>query len=185
MRLPALTVRLLATAVSAAGWGAAPALHAQTTPAAPPSRPAALRCDTPDHRRFDFWVGDWDVTTQGQPAGTNLVTLEEDGCLVHEHWTGAEGDTGQSLNFYDRQDGRWHQVWVANSGSVLDLAGTYADGTLTYRGERRKPDGSMLLHRLSFHPNTDGTVRQLWETSSDRGSTWNTVFDGLYHRKKG
>ena len=72
MQLPALTVGLLAAAIAAAGWGAAPALHAQTTPAAPPSQPA-LRCDTPDHRRFDFWVGDWDVTTEGQPDRKSVV----------------------------------------------------------------------------------------------------------------
>ena len=68
---------------------------------------------------------------------------------------------------------------------MLDLAGTFADGTLIFRGERRKPDGSTLLHRLSFHANPDGTVRQLWETSSDGGSTWSTAFDGLYRKKKG
>jgi hypothetical protein len=185
MRSSAFIVRLLLAACSAAPWVVVPELPAQTAQPTPPSRPAALRCDTPDHRRFDFWVGDWDVTSEGQPAGTNLVTLEEDGCVVHEHWTGAEGGTGQSLNFYDRQDGRWHQVWVANSGNVLDLVGSYANGTLSYRGERRKPDGSTVLHRLSFHLNADGTVRQLWETSSDRGSTWHTVFDGLYRRKQG
>jgi hypothetical protein len=50
---------------------------------------------------------------------------------------------------------------------------------------RRQPDGSTLLHHLSFHANADGTVRQLWETSSDGGSTWTTSFDGLYRRKKG
>jgi len=159
--------------------GTAPPLQAQTAPAARP------RCDAPEHRQLDFWVGDWDVTMGGKPAGTNLVTAEESGCLVHEHWTGAQGGTGQSFNFYDREDGRWHQVWVSNSGNVLDLAGTYAGGTLTYRGEQRQPDGTALLHRLSFHANPDGTVRQLWETSSDKGTSWATAFDGLYRKRKG
>src|SRR5205085_11883872 len=65
----------------------------------PPARP---KCDAPEYRQFDFWVGDWDVTAGGQRAGTNLVTLEEGGCLIHEHWAGAKGGTGQRLNFYDR-----------------------------------------------------------------------------------
>jgi len=143
------------------------------------------KCDAPEYRQLDFWVGNWAVTMRGQAAGANLVTLEESGCLVHEHWTGAQGGTGQSFNFYDREDGRWHQVWVSNSGNVLDLAGTYAGGTLTYRGEQRQPDGTALLHRLSFHANPDGTVRQLWETSSDKGTSWATAFDGLYRKRKG
>jgi hypothetical protein len=153
-------------------------LHAQTTPAAPPG------CKAAEHRQLDFWVGNWDVTMRGRPAGTNVVTLEEGGCLVHEHWTGAQGGTGQSFNFYNREDGEWHQVWVASSGNVLDLAGHYADGTLTYLGASRQPDGTTLRHRLSFHANPDGTVRQLWETSPDDGATWAVSFDGLYTKHK-
>jgi hypothetical protein len=149
------------------------------------ARAVSPGCTEAEHRQLDFWIGNWDVTSGGQPVGTNLVTLEESGCLVHEHWTGAKGGTGQSFNFYDRGDRRWHQVWVSSTGNVLDLAGSYAKGTLTYRGESRQPDGTRLLNRLSFHANADGTVRQFWETSSDDGSTWSTVFDGLYHKKKG
>ena len=163
-----------------AGFAGRPtAVGAQSAAAAPP------KCDAPEYRQLDFWVGDWNVTVGGGQAGTNLVTLEEGRCLVHEHWTGARGETGQSFNFYNRDDGAWHQVWVSSSGNVLNLTGHYAAGTLTYEGENRKPDGRTLRHRLSFHANPDGTVRQLWKTSSDGGSTWATSFDGLYARRKG
>lgn len=142
-------------------------------------------CQAAEYRQLDFWVGDWDVTSHGHPAGKNLVTTEEAGCLVHEHWTGDEGDTGQSFNFYDRGDRKWHQVWVSSSGNVLDLAGIYAEGTLTYRGRSRRADGTVLEHRLSFHANPDGTVRQLWQTSSDGGATWSENFEGLYRKRSG
>jgi hypothetical protein len=153
-------------------------LAAQTATASP-------KCDAPEYRQLDFWVGNWAVTMRGQAAGANLVTLEESGCLVHEHWTGTQGGTGQSFNFFDRDDGAWHQVWVSSSGSVLNLTGHFANGTLTYLGENRRPDGSVLRHRLSFHPNGDGSVRQLWETSSDSGATWAVSFDGHYTKRKG
>ena len=142
------------------------------------------RCDTPEFRQFDFWVGEWDVTSGGQPAGRNRITLEEDGCLVHEHWTGARGGTGQSLNFYDRADGRWHQVWVSNSGNILSLTGGVAGGALVLQGERVE-GGRTVRNRISFRANADGTVRQLWETSADGGATWSTSFDGLYRPRKG
>jgi hypothetical protein len=153
-------------------------LHSLAAQAARPT------CDSAEYRQFDFWVGDWEVTTAGKPAGTNLVTREEDGCLIHEHWTGAKGGTGQSLNFYNRDDARWHQVWVSNSGGVLNLAGSYTDGTLTFRGESKQADGTRLMHRLSFHLNPDRTVRQFWEISSDGGTTWVSSFDGLYRKRK-
>jgi hypothetical protein len=176
MPSPALAARLLVALLLAGSGVATPRVHGQT---APP------RCDATEFRQFDFWVGDWNVTSSGQPVGTNRVTLEEDGCVVHEHWTGAQGGTGQSFNYYDRIDGQWHQMWVSNSGNVLDLAGTLADDTLTFRGQRRQRDGSTLQHRLSFHANPDGSVRQLWQTSTDGGATWSVAFDGLYRKKKG
>lgn len=128
------------------------------------------RCDAPQYRQFDFWVGDWNVTSGGKQAGKNHVTLEESGCLVHEHWTGAGGGTGQSFNFYDRADSHWHQVWVSSSGTVLFLTGDYADGKLAYTAPGQ---------RLTFFHNADGSVRQLWESNPD-GKRWQTVFDGLY-----
>jgi hypothetical protein len=145
----------------------------QSAPAAPPT------CDAAAYRQFDFWVGDWSVTTAGGPAGTNLVTLEEKGCLVHEHWQGAKGGSGQSFNFFDRNDRQWHQVWVSSTGSVLRFAGEYHDGKLVLNGERPGPDGVTMHDRLTFFHNPDGTVRQLWESSRD-DQTWQTVFDGLY-----
>lgn len=142
------------------------------------------RCDSPEFRQFDFWVGEWDVTSGGQPVGSNRITIEEDGCVVHEHWRGAGGGTGQSFNFYDRADGRWHQVWVSNSGNILSLSGVFQAGALVLEGERTE-GGRTVRQRLSFTPNADGTVRQLWEMSGDGGATWSTSFDGLYHPHKG
>jgi hypothetical protein len=43
--------------------------------------------------------------------------------------------------------------------------------------------GKKIWHRISWEPKPSGTVRQLWEVSSD-GSTWNVAFDGLYEKKK-
>jgi hypothetical protein len=148
----------------------------QSASAAPPT------CDAAEYRQFDFWVGDWTVTTAAGRAGTNLVTLEEKGCLIHEHWQGARGGTGQSFNFFDRADGLWHQVWVSSTGSVLRFAGEYHDGRLVLRGDRTGRNGNTLHDRLTFFHNADGTVRQLWESSPD-GQRWQTVFDGLYTKQ--
>lgn len=150
----------------------------EVSTAAPPT------CDRPEHRQFDFWVGDWNVTNEGKRAGTNLVTLEESGCLVHEHWTGIEGGTGQSFNYFDRSDGKWHQIWVSSTGSILNLSGEYLNRRLVLTGERKPRDGNgMVQHKLTFVHNEDGSVRQVWHASKDGGHTWSTVFDGLYTKK--
>lgn len=159
---------------------APPALLAQT-----PGAPPAPDCTSPNHRAFDFWLGSWDVTANGGPAGTNTITRTQRGCILHEHWTGRDGSTGESFNFYDRQDSRWHQLWVDARGFVLRLSGTFDNGVLRLAGETRNAQGSRVLQKLSFTPNPDGTVRQLWESSGDAGATWRVVFDGLYTRKPG
>ncbi|MEP6572859.1 MAG: hypothetical protein ABJD11_09185 [Gemmatimonadota bacterium] len=150
----------------------------------PAQRSNVPRCDTPEYAQFRFWVGDWTVTgAGGKTVGTNRVTLEEEGCLIHEHWEGAGGSTGQSFNFYDRSDGKWHQVWVSNDGETLFLTGSVVGNELVYTMERPAPEGKIVNHRLTFTLNADGSVHQLWQTSTDHGASWEVAFDGLYRKQ--
>jgi hypothetical protein len=141
----------------------------------PQAPQAPQRCDAPEYRQFDFWVGDWTVTDSAGDAtyGANTITNEERGCLLHERWRGSRGVSGQSFNFYDRRTQRWEQVWVANNGNVLRLEGRF-DGR------------SMVLesggNRITWTPQPDGRVRQVWTTTPDSGRTWQASFDGWYRR---
>ena len=96
----------------------------------PAAAVAQQACSAAEYRQFDFWVGKWEVTAKDRVAGHNEITLEEGGCVVHEHWTGAGGSTGQSFNVYDRSGRRWHQFWVDNSGTVLHLTGRLDSGVM-------------------------------------------------------
>ena len=142
-------------------------------------------CSTSEHRQFDFWVGNWSVSAGGGEAGTNDVTLILGKCVIQEHWTGKGGGTGQSFNFYNRADGQWHQLWVDDAGFVLELAGRYVAGKMILSGETVGKDGKRVLQRLTFFDNhSDGTVRQLWESSTDQGQTWQVTFDGMYRKQQ-
>lgn len=142
-------------------------------------------CTAAEHRQFDFWAGDWVVTDSAGSTtyGTNLVTSEENGCLLHEHWSGSRGGTGQSLNFFDRATGRWAQVWVASSGGVLRLEGARAGAVMRLEGDQRTPAGALVKNRIEWTPQPDGRVRQTWYVSQDSGRTWQASFDGWYRRK--
>jgi hypothetical protein len=140
-------------------------------------------------REFDFWVGDWDVRPTGAaattPASRNLITLEEDGCIVQEHWTGQGGSTGQSFNIFDRSVGTWRQTWVDNSGGQHDYAGALKDGNMVFEGLTPAPNGQLgrIPTRLTlFHVSSD-TVRQFSQTSADNGRTWTTAYDLTYVRR--
>lgn len=151
--------------------------------AAVPAIAEEPKCATAEYRQFDFWVGVWDVYEDGQLAGTNVITREHGGCVIAEHWTGANGFTGSSLNVYNRATRQWHQTWVDSAGSLLLLDGTFSDGAMRLASPVPASGGSGVRHRVTWTPNADGTLRQHWEQSKDGGETWATVFDGLYRRK--
>jgi hypothetical protein len=142
-------------------------------------------CATPEYRQFDFWLGDWNVTNPaGKLAGTNNVTLIEDGCVLQEHWQSAGGSAGTSFNLYNAATKQWHQTWVDNSGGLLLLDGGLSNGAMVLTQNRRLPDGSAALERITWTPLASDRVRQLWDRSMDGGKHWRVIFDGIYTRKR-
>jgi hypothetical protein len=140
-------------------------------------------CPDAQSRHFDFWIGDWQVTASGKAAGVNRIELILGGCALLENWTGASGFSGKSLNYFDRTDGRWHQLWIDGSGGVLNLAGGFENGAMRLEGTtpavKKQP---AQRHRIIWTPNADGTVRQLWESTPADKNEWKVQFDGVYAR---
>ena len=146
----------------------------------------------PVNHDFDFWIGDWNVTTpDGKPAGTNRIESVAGGRGLYENWEGAAqpnvqpGGSGKSLNAFNPAKNQWQQFWVGSGGNVLELAGGLLDGKMVLvSAERPLRDGRKVTNRITWTPNADGSVRQHWEQSFDAGVTWTTAFDGHYARKK-
>lgn len=151
---------------------------AQTPPAPGPPCPDAVA------HQFDFWIGEWDVAGPGgQRAGENSIQPILGGCILQETWRGAQGGTGTSLNYYNPSTRKWHQFWVWQQGTTLQLEGGLHDGKMVLEGDAVTPTGAKVRHRITWTPNADGTVRQLWQSSGDAGANWQTSFDGLYRKK--
>jgi hypothetical protein len=173
MRVPAK-----ASGSAAAALAALVALAGEVAVAQTPAPPAA--CQTPEHRQFDFWLGEWEVfLPNGKKAGDSRIESIAAGCALLENWTGTGGFSGKSLNSYDGTDKRWHQSWVDSTGSRLELAGAYADKRMVLSSA---PGGT--VQRIAWSVNDDGSVRQLWEATEDGGKTWTVQFDGRYMRRK-
>jgi tetratricopeptide (TPR) repeat protein len=134
-------------------------------------------CQDEQYRAFDFWLGQWDVTTPTRAGwqASSSITVSNDGCSIDENYTSPSGMHGKSINFYDAGRDVWHQTWIDNQGSPLYLEGKLEDGAMVLADER---------NRITWTQLPDGRVRQLWEMSSDGGETWTTAFDGYYQRKK-
>jgi len=140
-------------------------------------------CTSAEYRQFDFWIGDWDVQVQGQPAGHNLITLEQDGCLLVEHWKASTGgQTGTSFNYYDVRDKKWHQLYLDNSGNAgafPAMAGSLVDSKMVLFTDLNVSP----VFRWTWYVVSPGKVRQMAETSSDGQKTWSTTWDSIYVKK--
>ncbi len=131
-----------------------------------PSPDTVAACSAPEFRHFDFWLGDWTVTTQGKPAGKSRIERASKGCLLIENWTSAGGAEGLSFNFYDPQAKLWRQRWLMGAQS-LRLDGNFA------RGQMRLTNPS---NSIEWTPDANGALRQRWTANGK------VVFDGVYRR---
>ena len=139
-------------------------------------------CCTAEHNAFDFWIGDWEVRDpEGKIVGTNSIREAQDGCVLVEDWKSSNGTfTGGSTSFYNKQDGRWEQLWIDNSGSHLHLKGKRTGNQMILvSDEIPREDEPPYQNQITWTMNEDGTVRQLWEVIVN-GAVDNVVFDGIY-----
>jgi hypothetical protein len=139
--------------------------------------------EDPALRQFDFWLGEWEVRRMdGALAGHNRIERTCDGRVLHERYRTDHGFRGESLNIYDATRKLWHQSWVDSTGTLLLLEGGLVDGNMVLSGQLVDDEGSAVPQRITWTPNADGSVRQLWE-SADASGAWSVVFDGRYTRK--
>jgi hypothetical protein len=52
---------------------------------------------------------------------------------------------------------------------------------MVLQGDAVGASGAKTRHRITWTPNADGTVRQLWESTNEAGA-WTVAFDGTYMR---
>ena len=140
-------------------------------------------CCSPGFRQFDFWLGEWTAyTPDGTFAGTNTIDLIQDKCVIRENWiSSTPGYSGTSYNYFSKSDSTWTQVWVDNQGGSLNLKGGIEEGRMVLQGTTTNSTGSTVINRITWTPNQDGTVRQLWETKT-ADQDWTIAFDGMYKR---
>jgi len=157
-------------------------MSATTTFAAPDNPPCSAAAES---RRFDFWLGDWSVSALGgTKTSASKVYLELDQCMVVESWDGGRGHTGKNMFAYSADDKSWHGMFADNQGRVHIFEGKVTSGAAEFTGPSRSETGAAVLNRLKVTRINADQVEQTWEKSTDNGSTWTTVFHGVYFRKK-
>lgn len=136
-----------------------------------------------EYKQFDFWVGEWVVTSEGQQVATSSIQRIVNSCIIFENYLQADGYLGKSFNFFDAHLRKWRQTWVDARGFVSEFAGEYKDGAMRFEGESHLADGSKVLRHMTLFKLSADRVRQLSEVSTDEGKTWRVNYDFIYTRK--
>lgn len=182
-RLARPRIHLIALVFAVALAPVAAGAQTQTSGGASATAAPPKCSDDPERHRFDFWIGEWDVTTKaGAPVGSSIIQSVSRGCAVLENWTGGNGGQGKSLNAYNTLLHQWEQFWVGADGGVGEYRSSAVDGPSLVFFMKNRPDADSVA-RLSFTPLDSATVRQHSELSSDGGKTWVTQYDLYYHRR--
>ena len=135
---------------------------------------------------FDFWVGAFDARPWDQPSGPARGrlqnTLEYDGCVIVERWTGTQS-SGMSMSFYDANRHAWRMIWIGDDGQSNDFEGTYSDGAMRFEGWVLDSRGKRLIARNVLQNLSPGIIRHIYSTSADGGKTWSIKSDGRFERR--
>ena len=91
--------------------------------------------------------------------------------VLHERYDTGRGYSGESVNIYDESRKVWHQTWVDSGGLLLLLEGGVRDAKMVLEGQTTGSDQKVTKHRITWTPNTDGSVRQLWESTGPNGES--------------
>ncbi len=141
----------------------------------------------PIYHLLDFWVAEWNVYVGDDQVGYNRIEKTLDGCAVLEHWVDSDGNAGKSL-FFVSDGGEWKQVWVTEwanrPGGVKEktIVDSAPENGVRFQGSLHHPDVGDWLDRTTLKTVENGEVRQIIETSSDNGKTWEIRFDAIYRR---
>lgn len=154
----------------------------ENRPYAPSERAFSAFSEDP-HRRFDFWIGEWDVNLRmQQPDLTFKDSVRSrasiysilDGKAILELWDSGP-IKGYSLRYFDPAKQKW-VLWLlwpsANSASKSSLEGEFRHGRGDFRTSFTNQAGEELHGRYSFNDITPFSLRwdDLW--SKDGGKSW-------------
>jgi hypothetical protein len=142
-------------------------------------------CSSPEASRFDFRVGNRDLSWNDTSRGTNTVLKIMDGCTVHENFNSpGNGYSGSSWSVYNPGMGAWQQTWIDNKGGYLTLTGKMETGEMRlYTEARHMPDGTEKSFRMVYFHITPQKFDWEWESSTGKGTTWETQWLIHYVRK--
>ena len=132
-----------------------------------------------ENHQFDFWIGDWNVYDYGTDSLVGISHIKSilDHKTIEENYSSTRYPySGKSYNIYNGKTKQWEQFWVDNAGMRLSLKGGLVDGKMVLTNCEQ----DSICNKIVWTPLPDKKVRQEWQHSTNKGKSWQKVFDGLY-----
>ena len=141
---------------------------------------------------FDFWVGNWNLTWQGQGGktekGKNVISKTLDGKVIQENFEALEGAQkgykGMSISVYNPGAQTWHQTWMDNQGGNINFTRQCEEGKKMFTTGPRDRNGQKVISRMVFYDIKEDSFTWDWESSTDDGATWKLNWRINYTRAK-
>lgn len=133
-------------------------------------------------RQLDYWLGDWTMGS-GADKSSSKVSLTLDKCVFVEEWENGKGHVTEKLFAYSLEEKNWYGTFVDNDGRVhVFLDGKVSPNMAEFHGTSRGPNGETVLNRLMIIRVSADKLEEVWEKSSDNGSSWTTSYRAQYSR---
>jgi hypothetical protein len=141
--------------------------------------PCAANTET---RQLDYWLGSWSMGS-GADKSVSKVTLSLDKCMFVEHWENGEGHVTEKMVAYSPEDKNWYGIFVDNQGRAhVFVDGRVSSDIAEFHGPSRGPKGAIVLNRLKVVRISADKLEEVWEKSTDNGSSWTTAYRAEYSR---
>lgn len=150
-------------------------------------------CSSPEHRQFDFWLGEWDLSWPAAQSGgdegdigtgRNQIRRMYGDCVVEENFTTDDGSfRGHSVSVFDEHAGLWRQTWVDSSGGYLVFTGSFDGDAMTLTTEPAERGNEVVVQRMVFDEISDDSLEWVWQGSRDGGASWNDLWNISYRRR--
>jgi hypothetical protein len=134
-------------------------------------------------RQLDYWLGNWTMGS-GADKSTSTVSLSLDKCVFVERWENGKGHVAEMTFAYSPEEKNWYGMFVDNEGRVhVFLDGKVISNVAEFHGPSRGPNGESVLNKLKIIHASPDRLEEVWEKSTDKGSTWTTAYRAQYSRE--
>jgi hypothetical protein len=139
-----------------------------------------------ENSQFDFWMGKWDLYSNGSLFGESMVDTLLDGHVIQEDFVEFPPDPfhGISWTTYNPDTKKWEQTMVDNQGHHSLFTGEFKDKRMTLVRNFKNKKGEDRMQRTAFYNISAISLDWTFDASSDGGKTWNVFYNVHYVRKK-